>query len=82
MIIKNRAEILSCGDGEGRAIALDILEGGLAAADPYTNTRGLIRIQEDRLSVGGSPEKDVSGFGTQHFDLSEIEHIYVIGAGK
>jgi glycerate 2-kinase len=82
MIIKNRDELLSCGDREGRAIALDILEAGLAAADPYANTHSLIRIQGDRLVVGGIPEKDVSGFGAQSFDLSEVGHIYIIGAGK
>ena len=36
--IKNREALVSHGDREGRALALDTLEGGLAAADPYANT--------------------------------------------
>ena len=82
MLIKNREELTSHGDREGRALALDILEGGLAAADPYVNTQKLIRIEGDKLLVGGHPEMDVSGYGDEVIDLSEIGDIYVIGAGK
>ena len=82
MIIKNRTELTSYGDREGRTMALDILEAGLAAADPYANTLNLIRLEQNKLRVGGHPEKDVSGFGDEVIDLAEIEHIYVIGAGK
>lgn len=80
--IKNREALVSHGDREGRALALDILEGGLAAADPYANTRDLICIDGHKLLVGGAPEKDVSGYGDEVIDLDEIEHVYVIGAGK
>jgi glycerate 2-kinase len=82
MIVKNREELLAHGDRRGRSLALDILEGGLAAADPYVNTLKLVRIEGDRLLVGGQPEMDVSGFGDEVIDLSEVERIYVIGAGK
>jgi glycerate-2-kinase len=82
LIIKNRDELTSHGDREGRALALDILEGGLRASDPYQNTRRLIRIEGGRLLVGGLPGVDVSGFGDEVIDLSGIENIYVIGAGK
>lgn len=82
MFIQNREELTSHGDREGRAIALDILEAGLSAADPYANICKLIRIEGDTMHVGGMPERDVSGFGDQIIDLREIENIYVIGAGK
>ncbi|HEX5414917.1 MAG TPA: DUF4147 domain-containing protein, partial [Chloroflexota bacterium] len=82
MIIKNREELLSVGDREGRALALDLLEGGLAAADPYENTRQLIRLEGNRLLVGGQPGMDVSGFGDEVIDLAKIQNIYVVGAGK
>ena len=65
MIIKNRDEITSYGDRQGRLMALDILEGGLTASDPYANTCKLIRIENGKLIVGGSPEMDVSGFGDE-----------------
>jgi glycerate 2-kinase len=80
--IVNREELVSHGDREGRSLALDILEGGLTAADPYANTRSLIRIDGTKLLVGGYPEKDVSGYGDEVIDLDEIEHVYVVGAGK
>jgi glycerate 2-kinase len=82
MIIKNRDELISHGDRQGRALALDILEGGLAAADPYANVRKLIRVHGDKLFVGGRPKMDVSGYGSEEIDLHEIDHVYVIGAGK
>jgi glycerate 2-kinase len=82
LYIKNRDRLVSHGDREGRALALDILEAGLVASDPYANTRKLIHIEGDTLHVGGDPSKDVSGFGDETVDLREIEHIYVIGAGK
>jgi len=81
-VIRNWEELTSHGDREGRAMALDILQGGLAAADPYRNTRDLIRVRGNELLVGGCPEKDVSGYGDEMIDLSGVEHIYVIGAGK
>ena len=82
MIIKNRDTLVSHGDREGRALALDILEAGLVAADPYANTRKLVRIEDHRLYVGGDPSKDVSGYGDETVDLRQIEHVYLIGAGK
>ncbi len=82
MYIKNQEELTSHGYREGRSLALEILEGGLAAADPYENTRKLIRREGDKLLIGGYPERDVSGYGDEVIDLSEIENIYVVGAGK
>ena len=49
MFIQNREELTSHGDREGRALALDILEAGLVAADPYTNMCNLFRIEGDKL---------------------------------
>jgi glycerate 2-kinase len=82
MYIKNREELISHGDRDGRSLALEILEGGLAAADPYANTRKLIRMKDSELLIGGYPERDVSGYGDEEIDLSCIENIYVVGAGK
>ncbi len=82
MFIQNREELISHGDREGRAMALDILEAGLTAADPYANICKLVRIEGETMYIGGMPNRDISGFGDQIIDLSEVEHIYVIGAGK
>lgn len=82
MIIKNWEQLTSHGNRPGRQIALSILEAGLQAADPYENTRKLIRMDGHWLLVGGHPEMDVSGFGDEVIDLRRVRHIYVVGAGK
>jgi glycerate 2-kinase len=82
VIIKNRDEVTSHGDSPGRGIVIDILEAGLAAVDPYPNTRRLVRVENGKLFIGGCPEMDLSGYGDEVIDLSRTGDIYVIGAGK
>lgn len=82
MIIKNSDLLASHGNRYGRAMALDILEAGLVAVDPYQKTRELVRMEGDRLLVGDRPRMDVSGFGDEVIDLSEVGNVYVLGAGK
>lgn len=82
MFIKNREELLARGKREARELALEMVEAGLAAVDPYANTKALIRVEGNRLLVGGQPEADVSGFGEEVIDLSQVRHIYIVGAGK
>jgi len=82
MIIKNRAEIISQGNSSGRESVVDIIEAGLAAVDPYANTRKLIRVEDGQLRIGGSPGMDISGWGDEVIELSQIQNIYVVGAGK
>jgi glycerate 2-kinase len=95
MIIKNRDELLSHGNVEGRKAVLDILEAGLGAADPYWNVRNLIRIEDGKLIVGNdqikpgrlaglptTPETPPPHDGPLVFDLSEVGNIYVVGGGK
>ncbi len=82
MILKNREEVVSHGNSLGRGLGLDMIEAGLEAMDPYLNTRKLIRIEDGQMRVGGSPEMDVSGLGEEVIDLSHIQNIYVLGAGK
>jgi glycerate-2-kinase len=63
---------------------VQILEAGLQSADPYHNTRRLIRIEEGKLIVGnkefepeGSPRS-----GDEVYDLSRVRKIFMVGAGK
>ena len=82
--IKNAESLVSHGNMRGRKAALEILEAVLQAADPYNNTRKLIRLEGDELTVGGrefEPEGDPHS-GNAVYDLSQMEHIYVFGAGK
>ena len=96
MIIKNRDELLSHGNVAGRRVVLDILEAGMAAADPYENTRNLIRIESGKLIVGNDriPRTDTPGIASLGlpggaasqeplvFDLAKVNNIYVVGGGK
>lgn len=82
MYVKNRDEVVSPGNSRGREMVLDIIEAGLAAVDPYQNTRKLVRIEKGKLIIGGHPEMDLSGYGDEVIDLKRVRNIYVIGAGK
>jgi glycerate 2-kinase len=93
MIIKNRAQLLEHGNVEGRRAVLDILEEGLAAADPYENVRSILRIEDNHLLVGSDqiraqyilPPASIPRplpDGPVDIDLSKTNHIYVVGGGK
>lgn len=70
--IKNRSELLSTGSTEGRRIALEIIEHTLMSIDSYTKVKEAIRWENDTtLRV-----VDMS------YDLSAIDNVYVLGAGK
>ena len=51
-IFRNRDEILSHGNIEGRRIVLDILDAGIEAGDPYPNVRKAIWVEGNKLYVG------------------------------
>lgn len=84
MRIQNKETLLAAGNVAGREAMLQILESGLQAADPYSNTLKLIRIENGKLIVGNK-EFEPSGnprSGDEIYDLSRIGRIYVLGAGK
>ncbi len=84
MRIKNAPDLASHGNTAGRTALLAILEAGLQAADPYGNTRALVRMEDGLLVVGGNqfePEGSPIS-GEERIDLSTIDRIYVFGAGK
>jgi glycerate 2-kinase len=93
MIIKNKEELISHGNVEGRKAVLEILEAGMVAADPYENVKRLIRVEDGKLIVGTddippwpSPRRaSVSKLMRREplvFDLTEVGQIYVVGGGK
>jgi len=84
MRIQNVETLISHSNMSGRKAVLEIIEAGLEAADPYNNTRRLLRLEKGKLIVGnkdfepsGSPKT-----GDEVYDLSEVGNIYVFGAGK
>ena len=84
MRIQNRETLLSTGNRTGREAMVQILEAGLQSADPYHNTRRLMRIEEGKLIVGNKefePESSPRS-GDEVYDLSRVRKIFVVGAGK
>jgi len=71
VIIKNLEELLSHGNVKGREIVLDIIEHSLREANSYNLTKKLVKYKNGILKI-----KSLS------YDLSKVNHIYVIGAGK
>jgi len=74
----------SHGNLQGRRAMLEILEAGLQAGDPYHNAKRLVRVQGNRLVVGGPDfePRNSPRSGDEVYDLSQIDRIYVFGAGK
>lgn len=84
MRILNADRLCSHGNVRGRELVLDILEAGLAACDPYANTRRLLRKEGTRLIVG-HPDFEPSGDpqrGEAVLDLTRVGRIFVLGAAK
>lgn len=82
--ILNPDTLVSHGNVRGRQAMLDILEAGLQASDPYYNTRKLIQLDGNTLTVGGAdfePEGDPQT-GDEVIDLTKVRRIFVFGAGK
>lgn len=69
--IANRRQLTDHGQQALRRDALDIIEAGLRAADPYRAAKALLRLEDDMLAVG-----------EMRYDLRRWNNIYVIGAGK
>ena len=88
MMINNLKTLLSHGNVAGRKIVLEILKAGFTAADPYENTKKLLRIQDGKLFVGNKdfPVEQPRGNAIQWdplvFDLSKVKNIYVVGGGE
>lgn len=69
--IRNAAEILSRGNVALRRVALEALEAGLSAINPYVLTKRLVRLDGDSLLVGEAC-----------LPLVEVRRVFVVGAGK
>jgi glycerate-2-kinase len=82
--ILNMESLAGHGNVEGRRAVLEILEAGLQAADPYKNTRKLVRIEGNKLIVGNTDFEpgECPRTGDEVFDLDQLGRIYVVGAAK
>ena len=85
MRILNAATLTSHGNVAGRRAVVAILEAGLEAADPYHNTRSLLHLDRETLTVGNvacQPIGDPKFGQDEVIDLRAIDRIFVFGAGK
>lgn len=69
--VRNRSRLLGHGEREMRKLALDLAEAALAALSPATGLRRSVALHGDKLVVAG-----------RTYDLSQFEHIVLLGAGK
>ncbi len=80
----NYEALTNHGNKKGRKLLADIMEAGLAAADPYNNVSKLIRLEGNKL-IFDNPLMVPEGApyqGPQVYDLDKIDRIYVFGVGK
>jgi glycerate 2-kinase len=68
---KNHDRLCDHGNTALRKLAVDILDHGIRAADPYLAAKRLVSLDGDRLQVG-----------ELHFNLQDFERVFVFGAGK
>ena len=64
---------------------VEILEAGLEAGNPYSNTRRLLRVEGNTLLVGGDSTFEPDGsptLGPYAYDLGRVGRIFVFGAAK
>lgn len=82
--IQNFTQLLAVGNLPGRRAMLQILEAGLQASNPYANARKLVRLEGTKLIIGCREFEPAAcpHTGDEVFDLSEVRHIYLVGAGK
>ena len=84
MRVLNNEMLINHGNIEGRKILIEIIETGLSAADPYTNTRALTRMEGSKLIFEGldfEPEGDPRS-GPAVYDLDKIDRVFIFGVGK
>ena len=69
--IENRARLTDHGDQQLRATVLDLAELALAALSPSAGLRRSVALDGDHLAAGG-----------RSYDLSAVDRLVVLGAGK
>ena len=82
--ILNYDALTSHGNIKGRKLIAEIMEAGLKAADPYYNTKKLVRREGSKLIFDGV-DFEAPGdprTGPAVYDLDEIDRVYVFAIGK
>jgi glycerate-2-kinase len=85
MRIKNTGKLNGHGNTEGRRVMTELLEAGLEAADPAINAGKLLKREGSMQYIGSEAFEPIGSppTGVDVYDLkSDIDRIYVFGAGK
>ena len=84
MRVRNKEQLFSHGNIEGRKIVADLLDAGLDALDPYVRVKELIEIKDNKiiLHTDGFEMKEDPHKGSVTFDLKDYDRVFVIGAAK
>lgn len=82
--VMNPSTLVDHGSIQGRKDLVEIIDAGLDAANPYTNTSKAFKREESVLTVGGKAFESVGDPKTGHVtvDLEDYDRVLVIGAGK
>ncbi|MCL1831080.1 MAG: DUF4147 domain-containing protein [Oscillospiraceae bacterium] len=84
MRIRNYEDLTNHGNVKGRKMAVDIIEAGLDAGNPYNNTLKLLSIKDNKL-IFDCKEMEVVGdprSGPAVYDLDKIDRIFIFAVGK
>ena len=84
MRIRNYELLTNHGNKVGRKAAVDIIEAGLSAGNPYNNTLKLISIKDNKLIFDCKEMESVGDprSGPSIFDLDKIDRIFIFAVGK
>ena len=82
MRILNKDTLLSHSNKALRSDALDIIESGMTACDPYENTRKLLQLESGKLTVGGKQFEADGDPDTGATDYDITSSAYLCGRGR
>ncbi len=82
--VLNSSTLTDHGNIQGRRDIVKIIDAGLDAANPYTNTSKAFKREGSILTVGGKAFETVGDpkTGLAKVDLADFNQVLVIGAGK
>ena len=84
MRIKNKDQLISHGNTEGRKTVAALLDVGLDSLDPYYRVREMIKVENNNIVINhiGFEMKDDPHSGALRFDLKDYDRVFLIGAAK
>ena len=84
MRIKNKEQLVSHGNRDGRKVVAELLDAGLDSLDPYYRVKQFVRVENDKIILDdrGFEMKEDPRSGPAVYALKDYDRIFVIGAAK